>query len=295
MLARKYPKYYEYVENVVKKCSHSWLILQRKDFRTYTIHKTDNSDDPLPPGKLVKIVPARCKSYSCPICGKKKVYDLIDRLRKKDLRGYRFFTLTMKNEYSKENTEKNLLRIGECFNKLNKRLRKIERFKNLQYFRVTEIGTNGMVHIHGLWNKYIETKTLGTMWFQITGDSFKVKPERVKSKKDAVQYLYKYLTKNVLTAYAERDPQLFEMDIINSAQLFYENGKRRFSCSRDFFPNKKEKNNDYLPYGFETNDSKNIESEIKFFIQYYHLKPENFDFSLYDESDLFINSLFDTS
>lgn len=293
--ARKYEKYYDYVEEVVKKCSHSWLIQERKDSRNWRIAKLDGNNIPKPEGKLFKITPARCKSYSCPICGRKKVIDLMKRLKKVDLRGYRFFTLTLKNEYSKENTEYNLKRITECFNKLNKQLRKIPSFKGLEYFRVIEVGNDGMVHIHGLWNKYIDTRTLGMMWFKITGDSFRVKPERVKSKNDAVKYLYKYLVKNCLTAYQERDPELFGLEIINTAQLFYENGKRRYQASRNFFPKNEKEYSDYLPLGFESNDSENIEKEIKYLMSEYDLSISNFDTTYYDESDLFLSGFEDSS
>ena len=157
---RKYTKYSDYVKNVVNKCSHQWLIMDNVQFRDYRIDKYNEIPSKLPSGKLIRIIPARCKSYSCQICGRKKVYDLIERLRAVDLKGYRFFTLTLRNEYSKENTEKNLQRISEYFNKLNKKLRKLEGFKGLEYFRIVEVGKDGMVHIHGIWNKYIDQKLL---------------------------------------------------------------------------------------------------------------------------------------
>jgi len=295
-LNRKYTKYSDYVKNVVNNCSHEWLIMDNVHFRAHRIDKFQGVNSELPKGKLIRIIPARCKSYSCKICGKKKVYDLLDRLRHVDLRGYRFFTLTLRNEYSKENTEKNLNRISECFNKLNKKLRKMDPYKKLEYFRVTEVGNDGMVHIHGLWNIYIPIKTLGKIWFDITGDSFKVKPERVKSKKDAMKYLFKYLTKNIQPAQIdEYDNDFFGLDLVNTAKLFYENGKRRYQASRKFFPKAVKKTTEFLPYYFESEDSPSIEKTIKSLVENFGLKREHFDFSLYDNSDLFLQNLFDSS
>src|SRR5574338_540072 len=208
---RVYSSYYEYVSNVVDKCGHKYLILDNKKFRSYRFESSSNPNAKLPDGKLIKITPAKCKSYSCPICGKKKVLDLVAKLKTVDLKNYRFFTLTLKNKYSLDDTEKNLNRISKCFNDLNKKLKKIPEFKNLEYFRVTEIGSSGMVHIHGIWNKFIDQKRLSEYWQQITKDSRKVKLERIKNKKDAVNYLFKYLTKDVAKKDMLLDPAFFNM------------------------------------------------------------------------------------
>lgn len=293
---RKYSNYYDYVKNVVENCSCKWIIMDRKDFRDYRID--DFNEIPgaeMPKGELIKIIPAKCKSYSCPTCGRKKVYDLMDRLRAVDLKGYRFFTLTLRNEYSETNTIKNLKRIAECFNKLNKMLRKDKRFKTLEYFRVLEVGNDGMVHVHGIWNKYIPTRELGMMWYKITKDSFIVRPERIKSQSDAVRYLYKYLSKNIADDSQTTDPNLFGLDLINTAKLFYENGKRRYQASRKFFPKAVKKVSKFLPYWFEASTENEIENSLKNLINNYKLKRENFNFSLYDASDQFLHILFDTS
>lgn len=298
---RKYHKFEDYVENVVKKCSHGYLILDHKDFRKYRFETQVNKNAKLPTGKLIKIVPARCKSYSCPICGKKKVLDLLDLLKGVNLSKYRFFTLTLKNAYSSDNTEQNLKRISECFNKLNKKLRKKAEFKNLEYFRVIEIGKNGNVHIHGIWNKYIDQVYLSKLWLSITKDSYRTKVERIKSKNDAVSYLYKYLTKlSVLKDDKDFiDERLFEKDFFdgNSEKLFYENGKRRWAVSRNFFNKElkkkiKERNNNYVPYYYEAETVETVEITVKAIRERYGLKLEHFDFSRYYESDQFLINLF---
>jgi len=218
---RVYSSYYEYVEKVVSKCQHKYVILDRKDFRDYRLNITNKNyyktPPELPKGKLIKVVTAKCKSYSCPICGRKKVYDLVDRLKDIDFKKYRFFTLTLKNKYNFDDTEKNLKRVSICFNKLNLALRKKPQYKGLEYFRVTEIGKDGMVHLHGIWNKYIPVKELSEMWEKITKDSFIVHVERIKTKLDVIDYLYKYLTKSVASKDQLIDPALFNMDLQNSA------------------------------------------------------------------------------
>jgi len=225
----------------------------------------------------------------------------MDLLKTVDLKNYRFFTLTLKNLYSSDDTEKNIKRISDCFNKLNKQLRKQKQFETLEYFRVVEIGKNGMVHIHGLWNKFIDQTYLSKLWLSITKDSYRVKVERIKSKGDAVNYLFKYLTKlsNI------KDPdfvdqRLFDKEVFqieNSEQLFYENGRRRWSVSRNFFSKQakqavKDKKKDWLPYYYEEVNGREVEVCIESLKRQYNLTLEQFDFSRYFQSDLFIYDLF---
>ncbi|MBK9285046.1 MAG: protein rep [Sphingobacteriaceae bacterium] len=291
---RVYDSYYEYVENVVNKCGHKYIVLDRKDFRAWRFEQQSNPAAKLPAGKLIKITPAKCKSYSCPICGRKKTLDLMARLKTVNLKNYRFFTLTLKNKYSYDDTIDNLKRVSECFTKLNNKLRKLPEYKGLEYFRVLEVGKDGMVHVHGLWNKYINQKTLSDIWLKITKDSYRVKVERVKSKNDAVEYLYKYLSKDVAKKDKLIDPKLFNMDLQNTAALFYELNKRRYNSSRNFFPkqSKIDLDKNYLPYYYEAETSKTIENFVASLVRQFKLTLDNFDFTYYFESDEFIRNLF---
>ena len=153
-----------------------------------------------------------------------------------------------------------------------------------------------MVHIHGIWNKYIPWKDLSAYWLQITGDSFVVRPERIKSKGDAVRYLFKYLTKNVVSQDQTGQKTLFNLNILNSAALFYESGKRRYQASRNFFPKGSEKKtSEYLPYYHDNADDNEIEKTIKFLKSEFELKREHFDLDLYPCA-VFVEYLFnDTS
>lgn len=291
---RVYVSYYDYVENVVRKCGHKYLILDRKDFRAWRFEQQSNPNAKKPAGALIKITPAKCKSYSCPICGRKKTLDLLSRLKTVNLKNYRFFTLTLKNKYSYDDTIDNLKRVSDCFTKLNNKLRKQPEYKGLEYFRVLEVGKDGMVHIHGLWNKYINQKVLSEYWKNITKDSYRVKVERVKSKNDAVDYLYKYLSKDVAKKDQLIDPKLFNMDLKHTAALFYELNKRRYNSSRNFFPKESkidlEKN--FLPYYFEAETAATVENCVSSLVRQYNLTIDNFDFTYYFESDEFIRNLF---
>lgn len=295
---RVYESYYDYVNNVVLKCGHKYVIKDRKDFRDYRINIADKNYLKIPPslpkGKLIKIIPAKCHSYSCPICGKKKVFDLVDRLKDIDFKKYRFFTLTLKNKYTFDDTERNLKRISTCFNKLNLALRKKKEYKGLEYFRITEIGSDGMVHLHGIWNKYIPVHLLSTMWEKITKDSFIVHIERIKTKNDVIQYLYKYMTKNIANKDMLIDPSLFNMDIQNTAALFYENGKRRYCSSRKFFSGipKKQTNEKWLNYYYESETSETVEKVIQSLVKLYKLKKESFDLDSFYGSDQFLYEIF---
>jgi hypothetical protein len=289
---RVHASYYEYVRNVVDKCGHKYLVLQTKSFRDFKVSLNSNPDQKIPGGVHYKITPQKCKSYSCPICGKKKVLDLVDKLKQVDFSKYRFFTLTLKNKKNYDDTEKNLLRVSKCFNQLNNNLRKKPEYKKLEYFRVTEIGNDGMVHIHGVWNKYVPVKLLSEMWEKITKDSYIVNVKRIQSKKDVTNYLFKYLTKDVAKSDMQIDPAFFNLDLKNSAAMFYESGKRRFNSSRNFFPKTKEKNSDWLPYYFEGNDVKTVENFIVASIRQFNLKKENFDLKNYFESEQFLYEIF---
>ena len=289
---RVHASYYEYVSNVVDKCGHKYLILDSKNFRSYRFASQSDVNAKLPAGKLMKITPAKCKSYSCPICGKKKTLDLVERLKTVDLKKYRFFTLTLLNKKTLVDTEKNLQEVSKHFNKLNLALRKKPQYKGLEYFRVTEIGKDGMVHVHGIINKYIPIQELSAMWLKITKHSYRTKIERIKNKKDAVQYLYKYLSKDVAAKNRNLDPAFFNKDKNNSAALFYELNKRRFCASRKFFPNKLEKKSDWLPYYYEAETQKTVEVVIESVKRQYNLKLDQFDFDNYFGSEQFIFELF---
>ncbi len=291
----KYPKFSDHIEHVCNHCGNSYLILEKKELRCYRHAKNEGIEQPIPEGIGLKVIPASCKSWACKFCGKKKVNDLLKRLKAKDLKGYRFFTLTLKNGYTIDNTEYNFERIGKCFQKLNNKLKRDKRFKDFQFFKIIETGSGGMVHIHGLWNIYIPVKELSAMWFKITKDSYKVDLRRIGNTKELTDYLFKYLTKNTVDYYGNSDPGLFGLNIHFAPKLFYENNKRRQTCSRKFFNGIPERIKDFIPYGFGDENISGVESALSFFYKVVGLKKNQFDLKNYFGSDQFIELLFDTS
>lgn len=283
---RKYPLYKDYIKNVVEKCGHDSVVLDHKDFRAYRFESLSNPKAKLPAGVLLKVVPARCKSYSCPICGKHKVLTLLERLQQIDLSKYRFFTLTLRSEGILTDTEKNIKRISNCFNNLNKKLRKKPEYKKLEYFRVIEVGKGGMVHIHGIWNKYIPVKLLSKLWLTVTKDSYRVDVRRIKSTNDVFNYIYKYLTKNQNVKESKTEnlnlEQFESFTFENTEQLFYENGKRRWCSSRGFFSGVKKIKSVWLTYYYEKGvQDREVEIAIESNVRQYGLKMENVDITHY--------------
>lgn len=291
----KYPKFEDHIKNVCNHCGNSYLVLEKKELRYYRIAKNEGVELPLPGGVGLKVIPASCKSWACKFCGKKKVNDLLKRMKVKDLKGYRFFTLTLKNGYTLKNTEYNFDRIGKCFHKLNNKLKRGKRFKDFQFFKIIETGSGGMVHIHGIWNIYIPVIELSAMWTKITGDSYKVHLARIGSTKELTDYLFKYLTKNTVEYYGNSDPGLFSLNIHFAPKLFYENNKRRHTSSRKFFEGIPEMIKDFLPYGFGDEGTGGVEAALSFFYKVVGLKKEQFDLTNYFGSDQFVDLLFDSS
>lgn len=151
-----------------------------------------------------------------------------------------------------------------------------------------------MVHMHGIWNIYIPVGVLSTYWTKITGDSYRVDLRRVKQKGDCLNYLYKYLTKDVAKFNGEMEPSFFNMDIKHAAAIFYENGKRRYQASQKFFSKiSKKPKSDFIPYYFESEQAPQIERTIGYLKKRYNLKKEHFDLDCYFESDLYLQNLFE--
>lgn len=78
----KYPKFEDHIEHVCNHCGNSYIVLEKKELRYYRNARLDEIGQPLPEGIGVKVIPASCKSWACEYCGKKKVNDLLKRLKK---------------------------------------------------------------------------------------------------------------------------------------------------------------------------------------------------------------------
>lgn len=187
-----------------------------------------------------KVVPIRCGSKSCKYCLGLEVRKIRRKLFKiPRIKNMKFFTLTTKND-DKTEREK-LILLVKSFRKLTLKLRKD--FPDLKYFYIIERGKNGMWHIHGLWNIFIEVKTLSTLWMQCSG-AYRVWLSRVQSEKGIVKYISAYLTKSGINH--------------EEKKVFYESRKRQFNSSRGFF----EKDNYKSCYDLYSSENYSVE-ELK--------------------------------
>lgn len=127
----------------------------------------------------------------------------------------RFLTLTLDSKlYS---SEESLMKISYFFNRFCKELRR-RKFK-FQFFKIIELTTRGIAHVHCLISCFIPFEIVKEIWYKITG-SFVVFIKCIPNKEILSKYLLKYLSKSINT---------------NSNYLFYLLSKRRYSFSQNLF------------------------------------------------------------
>lgn len=247
-MKRNLDKAYEKTQS----CSQYFKLYAKKDKENFP---EKNQDKPY------AIFPIRCKSNLCPICSKIKTNQLIqDLLHNCKIENLRFFTLTLKPTNSVVN---DLKTIEASFNLLQKKLKK--KYPHLEYFRVIEIGSNSsMVHIHGLWNIYIEVRELSNLWESLTG-SYRIDLKRVNDNYSTILYLCKYLFKSNYNK--------------KSAEFFYKNNKRKYSSSKNFFE-KTEKKSLYEPFILESFSLKNLDDSLRILQDHYFINPNLIDYSI---------------
>lgn len=146
-----------------------------------------------------------CKSRHCRPCAKAKAGLISANLRKKMQPGktlesmrYRFFTFTLKHS-AKPLTDQ-IKRLYKCFAKL----RKTDLWVNTQNGGAMMFETHQNLakewhpHLHVIADgNFVNAEKLSKEWKRITGDSHRVDVKAVKSAKDAVYYVSKYVTKGV--------------------------------------------------------------------------------------------------
>lgn len=147
----------------------------------------------------ISIQEMRCRSRLCPRCGRTRSFDLIERLKpivdQMDSPRFLTFTIAATNDPLKER----LKHIVESFAKL-RRSKTWKKYFTIGFYTI-EVTHNRKTdrwhpHIHVIVDgKYIKQKTLSDQWLSITKDSFVVDIRIVKSKKDAIGYVVKYVTK----------------------------------------------------------------------------------------------------
>jgi hypothetical protein len=190
--------------------------------------------------KKFRVIRERCNSKACPHCS--RLY--FNRIRRRlddvyKFHNWRFFTLTSINT---EDTHcEKLAKLENDFRELRKKLKR--KFPDLQYIAVKEMSPSGMWHYHGLWNVYIDIKTLSRYWQEISG-AYRVSLEKVRNPAGAINYIFKYCFKSI-TNETER-------------RILYESDKRKFTTSRGLLDKRSNPN----PYTCEVGVSYDVE-EIK--------------------------------
>lgn len=159
----------------------------------------DPDDDPCVSGAVVgwgngyvKPVPASCRRWRCPDCGKRKARKLAARIAKTD--ADRFLTLTARAQPDRD--------LGDFIDELNaawrdlwKRIQRRYPTAELGYLKVLELTERGTPHLHiAIQSPYLPQHWLSSVWSELTG-YHRVWITKITSERGMVRYLSKYLTK----------------------------------------------------------------------------------------------------
>ena len=146
-----------------------------------------------------------CKNRHCQPCQKAKNGLISANLRNRievdgrvEKHKFRFLTLTLK--HSDEPLTDQIKRLYDCFSRLrNTTLWKNTQLGGVSMFEVT-LTDKGEWHPHLhiiMEGHFVKAEKLKAKWLAITGDSNRIDLQEVKSGKDAVHYVSKYVTKGV--------------------------------------------------------------------------------------------------
>lgn len=141
--------------------------------------------------------PIGCKSLLCPYCGPLKKSGILDDVHQGFVGEHvRFCTLTLRRGDDERTNRAHNRRLSGYWNKLNMRLRNREGFRDLKFFYTLELTEKKMLHMHVLWNIWIDFYKLSQMWFECTDKtSYIVFLQDVEIRSPA-GYISKYLTKS---------------------------------------------------------------------------------------------------
>jgi hypothetical protein len=149
--------------------------------------------------KVKGYVRIKCKSWSCPVCGRKKAYRLsrgiIDWAVEHDLT--RFLTVTLDpHKIPKDIAPEKFMR--NTWSKFRVSMsRKLG--KGIEYISVMEYHKSGLPHLHILINKFIPQKWISGAWSRLGGGKI-AHIKKIRNISEIGVYLSKYLTKSMLTA-----------------------------------------------------------------------------------------------
>jgi len=157
-----------------------------------------------------------CNSWSCSVCSarKKRLYykRLVASLKTGN---WWFLTCTLrKNNCS---LEENWKRINSAWNTLRNRLKRIQ--PDLKFFRVTELQSNNMPHIHAIINVWLPKNWSHNVWHRITKDSFMCDFEFIRS--NAASYIFKYFLKGTEDIKIIRAETGKKTRLYNSTRCFF--------------------------------------------------------------------------
>lgn len=167
--------------------------------------------------KGLRMIPIRCKQWSCAYCAPKLRRKFICRLKQSQCSDWapRMMTLTLKT--NGEGLLEDLKFSGKALNRFFAVLKR--RFPDLKYVWVREIGSvSSMVHFH-LWiNRYLPQSLMSDLWRRSSEGSYIVS---LNARQEApTSYLSKYLVKSGLSAETQAILKSF----------------RRYSSSRGLLP-----------------------------------------------------------
>lgn len=152
------------------------------------------------------IIPIRCKSWDCPVCGPKRLTQMTAKI----CSGLpsKFITLTLK-PYPNETLASMFDNVKAAWTKLVKRIRR--EFGPFEYVLTWELTKNGTPHAHVAARAgYIPQNWLSRQWRDLTGSPV-VDIRAVKRPQDIARYVTKYMTKNAgQTAAALDGRRLFQ-------------------------------------------------------------------------------------
>lgn len=199
--------YQEHIQQS-KGCSHRWRLLESTPHQPHSAGNT--------PNKFL-VVPCRCKSKSCLYCRRIYFTSLRRRINKVHLKHeYRFFTLTTVK--TDETIQEQLEKLETYFRKLRNKLSREN--ENFQYIAVKELAPDGMWHIHGLWNIYIDVKRLSFIWNSISR-AYRVNLQKIRNPRGAINYILAYCINKAINHDEEA--------------ALYTSGKKKFTASQKFF------------------------------------------------------------
>lgn len=200
-----------------------------------------------------------CKSYFCPNCTSKKKSRYRYRVKKKlGKKTWRFLTLTTVNNY--HNTVEQLLRINNDWNRLRTYL--VKKVGKIAYVKCLEVGSDGMVHLHVMIDKYIPQILIAHAWQKYCG-AYVVKINKAKSHEACTGYITSYISKST--------------NDFETNKKFYLYNKRRLTFSREF----SEENNFEETYNLIVNHVFRESEMINFLLDYVvttGIKFHDFDF-----------------